>query len=72
MNQKQLVRLNMINQANSGFITVKETAEALGLSRRQVQRLKKYNQDGKMTFDVMTSIIKLLEGWSRKCQQSQE
>ena len=41
LNQKQLVRLNMINQANSGFITVKETAEALGLSRRQVQRLKK-------------------------------
>ena len=41
LNQKQLVRLDMINKANSGFITVDETAKALGLSRRQVQRLKK-------------------------------
>jgi transposase len=41
LNQKQLVRLDMINQANSGFITVNEAALALGLSRRQVQRLKK-------------------------------
>ena len=41
LNQKQLVRLDMINQANSGFITVSEAAQALGLSRRQVQRLKK-------------------------------
>lgn len=41
LNQKQLIRLDMINQANSGFITVNEAAQALGLSRRQVQRLKK-------------------------------
>ena len=77
-------------------------------SLSQVQRLKKYSQDGKLTFDVMTAImsedkkgeldkvtltgdklkkyfpksytpqqmeetiIKLLEGWSRKRQQSQE
>ncbi len=77
-------------------------------SLSQAQRLKKYSQDGKMTFDVMTAImsedkkgeldkvtltgeklkkyfpksytpqqmeetiIKLLEGWSRKRQQSQE
>jgi transposase len=41
LNQKQLVRLDMINKANSGFITVSEAAQALGLSRRQVQRLKK-------------------------------
>ena len=77
-------------------------------SLAQAQRLKKYSQDGKLTFDVMTAImsedkkgeldkvtltgeklkkyfpksytpqqmeetiIKLLEGWSRKRQQSQE
>ncbi len=77
-------------------------------SLSQAQRLKKYSQDGKLTFDVMTAImsedkkgeldkvtltgeklkkyfpksytpqqmeetiIKLLEGWSRKRQQSQE
>ena len=77
-------------------------------SLSQAQRLKKYSQDGKLTFDVLTAImsedkkgeldkvtltgeklkkyfpksytpqqmeetiIKLLEGWSRKRQQSQE
>jgi len=77
-------------------------------SLSQAQRLKKYSQDGKLTFDVITAImsedkkgeldkvtltgdklkkyfpksytpqqmeetiIKLLEGWSRKRQQSQE
>ena len=77
-------------------------------SLSQAQRLKKYSQDGKLTFDVMTAImsedkkgeldkvtltgeklkkyfpksytpqqmeetiIKLLEGWSRRRQQSQE
>ncbi|MEA4877186.1 MAG: ParB/RepB/Spo0J family partition protein [Aminobacterium sp.] len=77
-------------------------------SLSQAQRLKKFSQDGKLTFDVMTAImsedkkgeldkvtltgeklkkyfpksytpqqmeetiIKLLEGWSRKRQQSQE
>ena len=77
-------------------------------SLSQAQRLKKYSQDGKLTFDIMTAImsedkkgeldkvtltgeklkkyfpksytpqqmeetiIKLLEGWSRKRQQSQE
>jgi len=77
-------------------------------SLSQAQRLKKYSQDGKLNFDVMTAImseekkgepnkvtltgeklkkyfpksytpqqmeetiIKLLEGWSRKRQQSQE
>src|SRR5665647_1758512 len=41
LNQKQLIRLDMINKANSGFITVGEVAQALGISHRQVQRLKK-------------------------------
>lgn len=77
-------------------------------SLSQAQRLKKYSQDGKLSFDVMTAImsedkkgeldkvtltgeklkkyfpksytpqqmeetiLKLLEGWSRKRQQSQE
>jgi ParB family chromosome partitioning protein len=77
-------------------------------SLSQAQRLKKYSQDGKLTFDVMTAImsedkngeldkvtltgdklkkyfpksytpqqmeetiIKLLESWSRKRQQTQE
>lgn len=41
MTQKQLVRFDIINKAISGFITVDEAAQALGLSRRQIQRLKK-------------------------------
>lgn len=41
LNQDQLKRLDVINQANSGFITVKEAAESLGLSTRQIKRLKK-------------------------------
>ena len=35
LNQKQPVKLDMMNQANSGFITVSEATQALGLSRRQ-------------------------------------
>ena len=38
---EQLNRLNVINQANAGFITVQVAAEKLGLTERQVQRLKK-------------------------------
>jgi hypothetical protein len=34
-NQKQPGKLDMINQANGGSITVSEAAQALGLSRRQ-------------------------------------
>lgn len=41
LTQKQLVRFDIINKAISGFITVDEAAQALGLSRRQIQRLKK-------------------------------
>ncbi len=41
LTQKQLVRLDIINKAISGFITVDEAAQALGLSHRQIQRLKK-------------------------------
>jgi transposase len=41
MSQKQLNTYDIISKANAGFITVKEAAEALGLSERQVQRLKK-------------------------------
>ena len=41
LNQKQLRILDIINKANANFITVREAAEALGLSERQVQRLKK-------------------------------
>jgi hypothetical protein len=37
LNQKQPIKLDMINQANSGFIIVNEAAQALGLSRRQEQ-----------------------------------
>jgi len=34
-------RLDVLNKANAGFMTVKEVAEELGISERQVQRLKK-------------------------------
>jgi len=34
-------RLDVINKANAGFVTVSEAAEKLGISERQVQRLKK-------------------------------
>ena len=41
LNRKQLNILDIINKANASFLTVKEASEALGLSERQVQRLKK-------------------------------
>jgi len=41
LTREQHNRLEAINKANEGFITVKEAAEQLGLSERQVQRLKK-------------------------------
>ena len=34
-------RLDIINKANDGYITVREASERLGLSERQVQRLKR-------------------------------
>ena len=41
MSRKQLNRFDILSKANSGFITVCEAAIALGLSERQVKRLKK-------------------------------
>ena len=41
MTDKELKKATVIDQANKGYITVKEAALALGLSTRQVQRLKK-------------------------------
>jgi len=41
LTREQHGRLDAINKANAGFITVKEAAAKLGLSERQVQRLKK-------------------------------
>lgn len=41
MSRKQLNTYDIISKANAGYITVKEAAAALGLSERQVQRLKK-------------------------------
>jgi len=41
LTREQLNRLDTINKANAGFITVREAAEKLGISERQVQRLKK-------------------------------
>lgn len=41
LTQKQLNKLDVINKAIAGFLTVPEAAEALGLSERQIQRLKK-------------------------------
>ncbi|MBN7774314.1 helix-turn-helix domain-containing protein [Clostridium aminobutyricum] len=39
LTRQQLNKLDIINKANAGFLTVPEAA--LGLSERQVQRLKK-------------------------------
>lgn len=41
LTRKQLNRFDIISKANAGFLTVAEAASALGLSERQVQRLKK-------------------------------
>ena len=41
LSQKQLNKLDIINKTNAGFLSVAEAASALGLSERQVQRLKK-------------------------------
>jgi transposase len=41
LTMKQLKRLDIVKKAIAGFITVKEAAEKLGLSERQVQRLKR-------------------------------
>lgn len=41
LTRKQLNRLDVINQTIAGFLTVPEAATSLGISPRQVQRLKK-------------------------------
>jgi len=41
MSQKQLNKYVVITKLIDGHITVSETAESLGLSNRQIQRLKK-------------------------------
>jgi len=41
MSKGQLRKYEVVNQANAGFLTVCEAAEALGLSERQIKRLKK-------------------------------
>lgn len=47
MTQEQLNRYDIINRANDGLITVKEAAEAIGLSTRQIKRLKnKVREEG--------------------------
>jgi len=45
LTQKQLNRLDIINKAIAGFIPVSEASDSLGLSERQVQRLKKKVRD---------------------------
>jgi transposase len=41
LSREQHARLDAINKANAGFITVAEAAERIGISERQVHRLKK-------------------------------
>ncbi len=41
MTQKEITRLRVVNQVIDKVITVKEAAELLNLSERQVIRLKK-------------------------------
>jgi len=45
LTREEHVRLDILNKANAGFITVKEAAEKLGISERQIQRLKKEVRD---------------------------
>jgi len=45
LTKEEHIRLDLLNKANAGFITVKEAAEMLGISERQVQRLKKEVRD---------------------------
>jgi transposase len=45
MSRKQLNRFDVLSKANAGFVTVREASEALGLSERQVKRLKKKVRD---------------------------
>ena len=45
MSKMQLNRFDVLSKANAGFITVREASEALGLSERQVKRLKKKVRD---------------------------
>lgn len=45
MSRKQVIRFDVLSKANAGFITVREAAEALGISERQVKRLKKKVRD---------------------------
>jgi transposase InsO family protein len=45
MSKKQLNRFDVLSKANAGLITVHEASEALGLSERQVTRLKKKVRD---------------------------
>ena len=41
MTKAQLSKYEVISRANAGLITVSEAAESLGLSTRQIKRLKK-------------------------------
>jgi len=41
MTQQEIKKLNIVNQAINGYMTVKEAAQALNLSERQIKRLKK-------------------------------
>ena len=45
MSKTQLNRFDILSKANAGFITNKEASESLGLSERQVKRLKKKVRD---------------------------
>ena len=46
MSKKQLNRFEVLSKANDGYITVSEASAALGISERQVKRLKKKVRDG--------------------------
>ena len=41
LTKEKHIRLDVLNKAIASYITVKEAAEKLGISERQVQRLKK-------------------------------
>jgi len=45
LTREEHIRLDVLSKANAGFITVREAAEKLGISERQIQRLKKEVRD---------------------------
>ncbi|WP_158212414.1 helix-turn-helix domain-containing protein [Natranaerobius trueperi] len=76
MTQEEIKKLNIINQIIDGYLTIKDAAQALYLSERQIKRLKKgvqlegpsfvihKNRGRKPTHSVSENTEKLIVGIS--------